>query len=253
MSPHHFQPVNLNAKLRVGPDERSLDRLCAAMLFPTDSVKQIQYFRSIEFNGPIGSTDGVTPVFAEPILEGINNGVLAGTCLMYFDFLRREHQEPIKTKANNDLEASQRVVFYLCQKYNLGRGKKTDRDKDSFKYPEITIPHARDVWKRYQRVSHLWAAYIILKGLPVHPHPADEVLQDIDLSVLMVLARQYERFIVEYFDGQKFGKVLREQIEPFRARYFDWNSDDVLAFEIPIPKNITMWLSDAAKGYVADF
>ena len=247
------RPVDLNKLLEVGRDELSTDRLCAAMIFPNDADSQVQYFReqALPSISPAketsASVDGSS--FSGRIVEATNNGVLAGTCLMYFHLLR---QTDIKTKAGNDLEVSQRVVFYLCQKYNLGRTRKADEDRSNG-YPTITIPHARENWKRYQRVSHLWAAYVYLKGLPVRPRPTDHVFECIDLSVLLFIARQYERFVTEFFDGQKVGLVPREEISPFRARYYDWNQDDVCALEILEPRYVSNWVAEAAKGYVADF
>ena len=107
-------------------------------------------FEDKEYPGDVSS-------FAKEIKTARTNGVLAGFCLMYFHALEKGHYE---TAARNPAEPSQRVVFHLCSEHDLGREKRANGDKRD--YDTVTVKFARQIWKRYQRVSHLWASYIHL-------------------------------------------------------------------------------------------
>ena len=111
-----------------------------------------------------------------------------------------------------------------------------------------------EVWGKYKHVAHLWAAYIHLKGLPisVKTDPFEHAIQEIDLSTMLFLARQYERFVVEFFNGEKVGRVPRETIKPFRARFHDWNLDDVFQVEIPLPKDLIDSFKSNGSRYYPD-
>lgn len=245
-------PVDLSQKLIVGRDEVSIERLCAVMLFPDEPTDQRQYL--FELDNPLGSSlhsqdeKPVAPNFAERILQGVCNGVLAGCSLMYFRCLS---ENAITSKARNRLDASQRSVSYLCKEFNLGRTDRVNGGDDSC-YPTVSTKLAREVWKSYQSVAHLWAAYVHLRGMTVEARLGSHLLEDIDLSVLLFLARQYERFVVSFFDGEKSGRITRETVFPLRARYHDWSCDDVFAVDIPQPKGLKEFVEKKGAEYYPD-
>lgn len=251
---NNIRGIDLEKKLEVSSDVASIDRLSAAMLFPNNTVEQTEYL--LELARPRSKSSGksaaslISSNFYNYVADRASSGVIAGSCLMYFRFLQLSE---IKTKAGNSLEASQRVALHLCKKHNLNRQRESDENSNSA-YPVVTIPGARAAWKDYQRVSHLWAAYIHLAqdGNPTCIGPKDHVLDCVDVSVMLFLARQYERFVGDFFNGEKVGKSLREKFSPFRVRYFDWNRDDVLKVDIPKVEHISGWATEASKDYVPD-
>ena len=247
-----IRTVDMDKVLNVGPDEASIDRLSAAMLFPNDINSQLEYFEKLKSTDSLyPNSKSVNSTFHAKIVEGLNDGIVAGSCLIYFRFLQNSN---IKTKAGNRLKASRRVVSYLCKEYNLGRERKSE-DNNNQGYPKVTDPRAEVIWKNYQRVSHLWAAYIhiVLDGNPTLVLPSDHVLCGIDFSVLLFLARQYERFLANLtLDEKKGKKLVQGRIDPFRARYFDWNQDDVFAMDIPEINHIQKWVNETVSGYEAD-
>ena len=255
------RPIDLNCTLKVGPDEPSVNRLCAAMVFPDDPESQTRYLQEMALPDYLFQAGRGTPIkrpyFADPVVEGTNNGVLAGLCLMYFHLLSGTG---IKTNTGKTLEVSQRIVLYLCQTYNMGREDKSKSDEETYgKYPTVSPPQARKNWKRYQRVAHLWAAYVTLKRLPIRPVPTEHVLAAVDISVFLFLARQYERFVTEFFDGKKSEPteggakaVPREKIVPLQVRYCDWNFDDVLQVEIPKLDQVSDWVFETVKSYIPE-
>lgn len=119
MAMQTIHQVDLDESLEVGRDEASIDRLSAAMIFPSAPNDQIEYFRDMALPGYSSNYS----TFSGRIVDGVNNGVVAGACLLYFRFLQNAD---IKTKAGNQLEASQRAVFHLCKEFNLGRDRKAD-------------------------------------------------------------------------------------------------------------------------------
>jgi len=240
--------VDLNKPLRVDTDD-SIEQLTAAMLFPDEGEAkhcQLLYFREQLTSQPFEDKEYPEDVssFAKEIRTARTNGVLAGFCLMYFHAL---HTMEYTTAAGNRAEASQRVVQHICKEHNLGR---TERGKAE--YPTVTEPSTRKIWKRYQRVSHLWAAYIHLRGAPTTSQIASHPLEDMDISVMLFLARQYERFMVKFFNGTTSGRTDRKLITPFQARYCDWNSDDPLEVVIPQPNFLVEIVRENTKNYVAN-
>jgi hypothetical protein len=242
--------VDLNKPLRVDTDD-SIEQLTAAMLFPDEGRAkhcQLLYFREQLTSQPFEDNEYPEDVssFAKEIKTARTNGVLAGFCLMYFHALENSHYE---TAAGNRAEPSQRVVFYLCSEHDLGREKWSKGDKRD--YNTITDKFAKKIWKRYQRVSHLWASYIHLTTVTkskLHRHP----LEGIDISVMLLLARQYERFITEFFDGEKSIRAEKELITPFKVRYHDWNSDDPLKLTIPKFEFVDDFVRENVPNYVAN-
>jgi hypothetical protein len=243
--------VNLSNILKVGGDKSgtSYINLSAAMLFPTKPGLQLEYMREIAMPS-IRPHKGITinpPPFSNSIVESFNNGVLAGTYLMFFLTLAMRE---IRTGKGQKANPSRNVVLHICSEYNLGRpGRAGGSHSD---YPTIIDKITRANWDAYKSVSHIWAAYIHLRELPIKPDPFSDVLEDIPISVLLLLARQYERFIVQYFDGEFDGKIERECITPFQVRYHDWNTDDPLPIKLEIPEYIVDIVTDAAKSYTAD-
>jgi hypothetical protein len=247
-----IRTVDLDKVLKVGPDNASSDLLSAAMIFPANENFQSEYLEKLMLTGSFyPSPKSVNSSFHEKIVEGINNGIVAGSSLMYFRFLLNTE---IKTKAGNPLKSSRRSVSYLCKEYNLGRDRKSEINNNQG-YPKVTDPSAEKIWKDYQRVSHLWAAYIhiALDGNPTLVLPNDHFLTSIDISVLLFLARQYERVLENLtLNEMKDGKSVPGKVKPFRARYWDWNSDDVFVMDIPEINHIREWATGAASGYKAD-
>jgi len=251
---NNIRGISLDKKFEVSSDEASINRLSAAMLFPNGTDEQTEYLRQLARPRP-GSSEksaasSISSILGKHIARRANSGIVAGSCLMYFRFLQ---QSEIETKAGNSLEASQRAVLHLCKKHNLGRPRESD-ENPSGAYRVVTIPSARAAWKDYQQVSHLWAAYIhlALDGNPTCIGPKDHVLENVDISVMLFLARQYERFVGDFFNGEKVGKSVRKIFSPFRVRYFDWNEDDVLKVDIPEVEHISSWATGASKDYVPD-
>lgn len=246
-----FRSVEMDKVLRVNPEDESTDLLTAAMLFPDNKNAQLEYFEKLVLTGSCyPSPESVKSEFYKKIVEGINNGIVAGSCLMYFSLLLNTH---IETKARNRLNVSKRVVSYLCKEHNLGRDRKSITNKQG--YPIVTEPRTEKIWKDYQRVSHLWAAYIhiALDGNPTLILPQDHVFDSVDISVLLFLARQYERIFDKLtLDEKKGANSVPVKVKPFCARYFDWNSDDVLAMDVPEIDHIRIWATEAACGYEAD-
>ena len=250
----NLKPVTLDKDMIFGRDcndtcyNKSLERLSAVMLFPDNQELQIEYFQENEFlASTIRNAQNKTKRFSEQIITGINNGVLAGTCLMYF---RKLNLKEVTTKTRRIGQASINTMSHIANHYNLGRKERTSGNHNG--YPTVTDQHAKKIWRSHQAVSHLWAAYIHLKGLPIEPDPNDsdvDILDDIPVSVFLLIARQYERFMNDFFNGTKEGNMTRELIRPLRVRYHDWNNEDPLEFDIKQPNYIVEEVVEAMKSY----
>jgi len=120
-----LRAVDLQKRLEVGKDDINLNYLSAAMMFPNDDGSQMQYFREQAMASAITSHPNTPPPphpFSEHVASCTANGVLAGTCLMYFHTLHTENT--FKTKRGNRANASTNIVFYTCESYNLGRNQR---------------------------------------------------------------------------------------------------------------------------------
>jgi hypothetical protein len=245
---HKFQPINLDSKLVVdSQDVSTIDRLSAAMLFPEDHDMQAEYVR--QFSLPVMTAQQQTQrgiAISEEILKGAFNGVIAGNCLTYFHLLQTTE---VMTLAGRPLLPSKNAVFYICEKDNFGRGT-APMDRQALEAPTVNTQKSKAAWKSHKKVSHLWAAYTHLKGRNDLPKPGEHIFEDVDVSVLLFLARQYERFIAQYFVGGKTKQMEIESLSAFRVRYFDWCKDDVL--HVDIPKLNGLNFADLAGGYTAD-
>jgi hypothetical protein len=190
------------------------------------------------------------------ISHGISSGMLVGFCLLSYFALDTNN---FATKAGLRAEPSKNIVMRMCEDHNLGRkksGRGRPREGHVQRYPTVTEGLASANWQRGRKVAHLWAAFLLLTDFSFSlDDPTSLTEERITCAAshrgFIELAMDLEQFILDFFDGQKHGRVSRENLVPLHVERQD---SVAIGKRLPpkLPENVRRILQALAVQYQSE-